>query len=266
MHQALFAAMMLTMTSAVAASVTIKLYAAGSLKAALTETARAFEATAQGAPVVETTFAASGLLRERIETGEGAHLFASANLSHPANLAEQGLTSGPAVLFARNQLCALARPGLAVTTDTLLEVMLDAGTRLGTSTPTADPAGDYALALFAKAEAVRPGARAALEAKAQQLTGGPTSPKAPQGQNLYAWVLGSDKADVFLTYCTNGVLARKQMPALQMLALPAPLAVGAEYGLTVLKGAPKAAGELAEFIMSAAGQEILAGYGFGRAD
>ena len=88
--------------------------------------------------------------------------------------------------------------------------MLDPKTRLGTSTPKSDPSGDYAFELFGKAEALTSGAKNALEAKALQLTGGPNSAKAPEGRNLYAWVMESDKADVFLTYCTNAVLARSR--------------------------------------------------------
>ena len=37
---------------------------------------------------------------------------------------------------------------------------------------------------------------------------------------------------------------------------------GADYGPTVIKRAPVAAGALAEFILARAGQTILAGYGF----
>jgi len=70
------------------------------------------------------------------------------------------------VLFARNQLCALAKPGLTVTTATLLDRMLDASIKLGTSTPRADPSGDYAWEVFRKADKLRPGAFATLERKA----------------------------------------------------------------------------------------------------
>ena len=50
-------------------------------------------------------------------------MFASANMTHPESLAKAG-KSGPVVLFARNRLCALVQPGLAVTPATLLEQML----------------------------------------------------------------------------------------------------------------------------------------------
>jgi ABC-type molybdate transport system substrate-binding protein len=69
-------------------------------------------------------------------------------------------------------LCALVAPGFAVETDTLLDRMLDPATKLGTSTPKADPSGDYAWQLFGKAERERPGAYAKLDAKALKLTAG----------------------------------------------------------------------------------------------
>ncbi len=187
-------------------------------------------------------------------------------MGHPQKLADAGLARTPAVVFARNQLCALVRPGLDVTTATLLPALLDPSVRLGTSTPKADPSADHAFALFAKAEAREPGAKVELEAKALQLTGGPASEKAPTGRNQYGWPMDSGKADIFLTYCTNAVLARKEVPALQTVQIPPELNVAADYGIVVLKTAPAAADRLAAFIRSEDGQAILVGYGFGRGD
>jgi molybdate transport system substrate-binding protein len=237
----------------------VRLYAAGSLKAALTDVAKAYEGAYGTA--VEAEFAASGLLRERIEEGEQADLFASANLQHPDALMAAGW-GGPVALFARNRLCALAQPKLDVSPATLLEVILDPDVRLGTSTPKADPSGDYAWQVFEKAEALRPGSFATLEAKALKLTGGPDSAKAPEGRNTYGWVMEENRADVFLTYCTNAVLARTEVPQLQIVGLPDELAVGADYGLIVRKEAPAEAWRLALFILAPEGQDVLADYGF----
>ena len=118
----------------------VQLYAAGSLRAPMTEIVQAF--TASGGPAVNATFGASGLLRERIEKGEPADVFASADVGNPQALALAGRATPP-VLFARNRLCALVAPGVAATADTLLDRMLDSQVKLGTSTPKADPAGDY---------------------------------------------------------------------------------------------------------------------------
>ena len=249
-----------------AAAETVNLYAAGSLKAVMADITRAFETNSGGAVKVETVLGPSGLLRERIEKGEAAHVFASADTGHPKRLSDQGRTAGPPVVFARNELCALARSGLAVTTDTLLERMLDPAIKLGTSTPKADPSGDYAFALFGKAEVVKPGAKAALEAKALTLTGGPASEAAPAGRNPYAWVMDTSKADIFLTYCTNALLAKAELPSLSIVAIPKPLNVGADYGLVVLQGAPKAAHDLAAFIRSEAGKAAFTKHGFSVGD
>lgn len=245
--------------AAMAHAETLNLFAAGSLKSALGDVVKAYE-TASGDSVV-TAFGPSGLMRKRVEGGESAHVFASANMKHPKTLEEQG-KAGPVTQFARNKLCALAQPDVTVRRETLLDVMLEEGTRLGTSTPKADPSGDYAWALFEKAEKVKAGAFKTLDAKALKLTGGPDSKKAPEGRNQYGWVMSEKKADVFLTYCTNAVLAQKDVADLQIVQIPGELGVGANYGLTVLKGAPDNARKLADYILSKEGQEILRGYGF----
>src|SRR5262245_52418261 len=124
----------------------VAVYAAGSLREVLTEVAGLWQA-AQGGARVALPFGASGLLRERIETGEPAQVFASADTEHPQRLANAGDWEAP-VVFTRNALCALAAPQVDASPQTLLATMLRPDVRLGTSTPGADPSGDYAWALF----------------------------------------------------------------------------------------------------------------------
>jgi ABC-type molybdate transport system substrate-binding protein len=237
----------------------VRLFAAGSLRAVMTEIGQVY-ATAGGGPV-QGEFGPSGLLRDRLAKGERADVFASANMEHPASLAAAG-RAGPVTAFARNRLCALVAPGVPVTTDTLLERMLDPGVKLGISTPKADPSGDYALELFAKAEAQKAGARAVLEAKALKLTGGPDSPPPPKDRSVYGMLVAERKADIFLTYCTNARAARDENSALAIGAVPAPLAVGANYGLTVLADAKPGGKQFVQFVLSTDGQRILARHGF----
>ena len=244
---------------AVAVGDPVQVYAAGSLRDALTEIARDHEART-GQKVV-LTFAASGLLRERIEQGAPAQVFASADTKHPQRLVNKGQWQAP-VVFTRNTLCALAQGTVAVTPDTLLSTMLQPQVRLGISTPKADPAGDYAWALFQKAEALQPGATARLEAKALQLTGGANSAQAPAGRNTYAWVMEQNRADVFLTYCTNAVAARAEVPSLQVVAVPEALQVGAAYGLTVRAGAPAQAQAFAQAVLQPPAQAVFRRLGF----
>jgi ABC-type molybdate transport system substrate-binding protein len=101
-----------------------------------------------------------------------------------------------------------------VTSETLLDRMLDPHIKLGTSTPKADPSGDYAFEVFRKAEAVQPGARPVLEGKALQLTGGAASVAPPAGRNAYGWHLAEGRADMFLAYCTAARDAQKENPGL----------------------------------------------------
>jgi molybdate transport system substrate-binding protein len=248
-----------TMTVPVFAAEPILLHAAGSLRSVLTEIAGVFEAA--GGEKVQMKFGASGLLKDEIAAGARAEVFASANMEHPRALASAG-KSGPVVLFARNRLCALARPGLDLTPSTLLDRMLDQSVKLGTSTPRADPSGDYAWEVFRKADAIRPGAGVALERKALQLTGGRASAAPPEGRSAYGWHVAEGRADIFLTYCTGALEAQKQNPGQQIVDLPSELAVGADYGLTVMNGAPPAAYRFAMFILSPDGPRVLAKHGF----
>lgn len=242
-----------------AMSETVKLYAAGSLRLALTDVAKAYEAASGNK--VEAKWGASGLLKNEIVGGAKTDVFASANMEHPQALHDAG-KSRAVVLFTRNRLCALVKPGFGVDTETLLERMLDPNVKLASSTPKADPSGDYAFEVFAKAEALKRGARAALEKKALMLVGAADSPVPPAGRTAYAWHVAEGRADIFLTYCTNALAAQKEQPGQQIVALPEKLSVGADYGLTVMNEAPPAAQALAQFIVSPAGQKIMAGHGF----
>ena len=242
-----------------ASAETVLLHAAGSLRGALTEVAKTFEA-ASGA-TVQMKYGASGLLKDGVAAGEKAEVFASANMEHPQALAA-AKKSGPAVLFARNKLCAVVRPGLKIEPVQLLDRMLDPQIKLATSTPKADPSGDYAFEAFRKAEALKPGAQAALEKKALQLSGGPNSPAPPAGKSVYSWHIAEGRADIYLAYCTAGRTAQQEEPGQQIVALPEPLSVGADYGLTVTAGASPSAYRFAMFILSSDGQRILAKHGF----
>lgn len=250
------------MTGPAAAEIVL-LYAAGSLKAALTDVTTTFEATSDNK--VEAKYGPSGLLHNEIAAGAPAHVFASANMEHPQSLHAAG-KSDAVTMFTRNRLCALVRPGLNVSSENLLATMLDPDIKVGTSTPKADPSGDYAFEMFARAEDLKAGAKAALEAKALKLTGAADSAKSgllpPAGRVVYGWHIAEGRADIFLTYCTNAIEARQQNADQQMVALPETLAVGADYGLTVINDAPPAAQTLAELILSAKGQDILSTYGF----
>lgn len=243
-----------------AAQAAVQVYAAGSLRGVLTAIAKDYEASTGQA--IALTFGASGLLRERIEKGEGAQVFASADNDHPQRLARQGGWQAPTP-FVRNTLCALTSDKINATPGTVLATLLHPDVRLGTSTPKSDPSGDYTWSLFEKADALQPGAYATLNAKALKLAGASDSPKAPEGRGTYGWIMDTGQADVFLTYCTNAVAAQQEVPRLKVVSLPPELQVGAIYGLTVRTTAPPAAVAFANALLAPKAQAMFSRFGFG---
>ncbi len=238
----------------------LRIYAAGSLREPLMDIARTYEA-ATGTRL-ELSFGASGLLRERIEKGEPAQVFASADMQHPEKLAGAGTAWKKPVRMVNNKLCALASPELKATSANLLTLMLNPAIKVGTSTPRADPSGDYAWELFRRADAVVSGAYAVLDAKALKLTGSASTPQPPAGRGTYAWLMDEGRADIFLTYCTNAISAAKEVPRLDVVAIPPALEVGAAYGLTALNG-DAAALRFVQYLRSPAAQAVFGRFGFG---
>jgi molybdate transport system substrate-binding protein len=249
---------MVAATHASVAAEPLRIFAAGSLTAAFTDMVNAFpsEAGAIAPPV----FGPSGLLRERIEHGEEADLLASADMVQPRILARERNDRAVA-MFTRNRLCALSRAGIGLTQDNLLQKLLDPAVRLATSTPHADPGGDYAWAVFARADLIHPGAKLILEAKALQLVGGPNTPPLVPGRGAVQGVFLTDQADVMLGYCSSSAPVIREVPDLINVTLPQTLTVGPAYGLIVLSEHPLAA-RFGLFVLSEQGQEILARHGF----
>jgi molybdate transport system substrate-binding protein len=236
-----------------------KVFAAGSLKESFTAAAAAFSAYRAGAVTFE--FGPSGTLKDRILRGEPGDVFASANMDHPRAVYQAG-KAGPVRMFARNRLCALAPAKLGVTTANVLDRMLDPSVKLGTSTPKADPSGDYAWQVFERAEKLKHGAYEVLSHKALKLVGGPNTAPSPEGRTAYAMLVAGGKANIFLTYCTNATLAVKEEPSLAIIALPEALEVGADYGVVALEGASPTGNAFIEFLLGDEGQRILREAGF----
>jgi molybdate transport system substrate-binding protein len=242
-----------------AAGEELVLYGAGSLREVMTQIAADFRA-ARGV-AVRTDFGPSGLMRERIERGEKVDVFASADIGHPRKLQQDGRAIVVA-MFTRNALCAVALPRVGVTTANLLDRLLDPGVKLGTSTPKADPAGDYTWAMFRLAEKLKPGSFAILDQKAQQIVGGTLpSPSGGSSDSPIA-ALRDGVVDVHLGYCTSARLRMSQLPELQLVDIPEALRVGPEYGLALVKGAHPVATDLMLYILSLDGQATLKRFGF----
>ena len=237
---------------------TFKLVAAGSLRATMTDLLGRFP---RQSDTIETPeFGSSGLMRQKIEEGAAVDVFASADVEHARRLAT-GHPERPVILFARNSLCALARPDLGIDQSNFLEKLLDPAVRIATSTPGNDPLGTYSFEVFARADAIKPGARATLEAKAKKLVGGgeKTPPLVP-GKGAVEGIFLSDQADVMLIYCSAIPAIQKELPTLISFKLPAALTVEPVDGVIILESKPVAL-RFVTFLMSEEGQAIVRSHG-----
>src|SRR5215831_5899285 len=238
---------------------TLRVVGAGSLTDAFADLLRRFPPGTD--TIAAPEFGPSGLMREKIETGLNVDLFASADMAQ-ARLLAVGHPERSVIHFTRNRLCAVSRPAVGLTTTNILDRLLDPAVRLATSTPGADPSGDYAWAVFARAEAVRAGARAALEAKALQLYGGGAkTPLLVPGKGAVEGIFLADRADVGLAYCSGAPAVTHEVPGLVTVLLPPELTVGPAYGMVLLNAKPLTS-RFAAFVMSEAGQAVLKTHGF----
>ncbi len=242
---------------ATASAAPITIYAAGSLSGVMQAL---IEASGQPADVfAKPVYGPAGMLGERLQKGETADLFASADLAAPNRLADVRKDT-LVVPFVRNRMCVAAKPSVGLTEANLLDKMLSPDLRLATSTPGNDPGGDYALAVFKRAEALRAGAEKRLTDKALKLVGGPTMVPVA-GRSPAASIFLGDHADLFLYYCSSAAGLLKEVPDLDNLTLPETLEVHPVYGLGVMS-MDGAAQRFALFVLSEKGQAILGRFGF----
>ncbi|MDE2136976.1 MAG: substrate-binding domain-containing protein [Gammaproteobacteria bacterium] len=232
---------------------TVEIFSAGSLRGVVNGLA------AEAAPglgvEVQATFGGSGLLRERIEKGATPDLFLSADLASPRKLEAAGHTVVPALAIARNRMCIVTRPAANVSADNLIERLLDGRLRVKTSTPVADPAGDYAWAIFDRIDALHPGSGAMLKDRAQSLWS-VTAPAQP-GQHPYAALFAAGLIDLSITYCSGLRALEKDAPGIVSFPVPAALDPHPVDGLAILTSKPGAL-RLALYLLSDKGQALVA--------
>lgn len=239
-------------TDASAQGVHLTVFAAASLRDALTEAASAYQA--RGPEVaISLAFDASSALRTQLEQGAPADLFLSADLENPQRLAEAGLTTSQPIPFASNSLAIvvpanqedsirepfdLARPGLRV---------LAAGRQV--------PISRYADRLLAKL-AAGPDAPAGF---AQAVEANIVSREDNVRAVLAKIELG--EGDAAIIYATDALGSDRT----RTIAIPDRAAVSVSYSAVVMAGSPQraAADELLSWLRARHGQAVLARYGFG---
>ena len=235
----------------------LRIFTAGSLRLAMAELIETF--TVKGGARIEPVYGPSGTLRKQIENGDVPDIFASASVEHTEALYQAGIMRKASV-FAHNSLCLMAKPGIGLDQEKMIDLILDPKIRLGTSKPESDPAGAYTWQLFREVDKQRPGAFKTLSEKAIQLTGITVDTKLKTLP--YAAIFEENRADVFISYCTNAAATAKAVQRLSWLRFPDDVNNSGTYAVsTSVKAAPEAEHFIA-FILSPEGKRILTKYGF----
>jgi molybdate transport system substrate-binding protein len=215
-------------------------FAAASLTDAFDEVGAAFVEANPDVEVV-VNHAGSQTLASQIGDGAPADVFASADTAHMEAVAAGGHLAGEADGFATNRL----------------EIAVEAGNPLGIGglADLADP--DVVLVLPAEEVPAGRYARTALEAAGVGVT--PASLERDVRAALSKVELG--EADASVVYASDIVAADGRAEG---VAIPAEHNVRATYPLAVLADAPNptAAAAFVAFVLSEAGQRILASHGF----
>ncbi len=235
---------------------TVTVYAAGSLRGVIA--ALAPKASAMGIEIVPT-FGGSGELRDRIERGATPDLLLSADMASPRRLAAEGKAMAPAIAFAGNRLCLVARRSLGLTPDNFAARLAGGGIRIRTSKPIADPSGDYAMAMFDRIDTVHPGAGKRLSADAQANMS-LTATAGAAGQNPTAALFAAGMIDVAVTYCSASGELAKSGTGLVSIPVPAAFDPRPLFGMALLSG-HAATMHLALLLLSDVGQAAIASSG-----
>jgi molybdate transport system substrate-binding protein len=210
---------------------------------------------------IQLEFGPSGVLKERIENGEHADLFISANLSHPQELLRLGLTE-KIIPVAKNEVCLFGHFSPGKDLDGTIDIMLDPSVGLGTSTPGDDPGGDYAFEVFRLVDAIRPGSYAVLSAKALQLVGGRNSPPTSGTKHPVLSLFAQQRIDIFLGYYTTALAIKSVLSSIHIERLPEQIVGKTDYAMVKTICAHDLTTEIIDIILSRKGNSILEKYGF----
>jgi molybdate transport system substrate-binding protein len=238
---------------------TLKVFGAGSLREVITEVAADF--TRRTKIEVHGEFGPSGRMAARIERGEVVDVLTSADMGYPLKLQASGV-SGPAVMFARSALCALADSSIGLTADNFVDRLLDPKIRIGTTAaPNVGPLGVYTSELLRRMDALRPGSSEILLKKMQQLPDA-SDANIVNGRRPEVPFFEQRQIDVAIAYCPTAREIARQVGGTEAVETPTALRVGPEYGLAIMKNAQASAPAFALHLLSVDGQKILARHGY----
>jgi molybdate transport system substrate-binding protein len=226
----------------------VTVFAAASLRESFAELGKQFEARHPGTKVL-FNLAGSQELRTQIENGAPADVFASADQKHMQALLAEKLAHGPKV-FARNEPILVVPKGNPAKISGLED--LPKAQRIVVGVPEV-PIGAYTLRIL-DAASKRYG-----QDFRTRVTAHVVSREMNVRQALTKVRLG--EADAAIVYRTDAATAKDDV---EVILIPPDLNVVAEYPIAVLDRAkdPALARQFVEMVLSRAGREVLARFGF----
>lgn len=235
---------------------TITVFAAASLGPAFEQIADEFEA-ANPQLAVRLNLSGSQRLRTQLELGAGADVFASADTVQMDRAVEAGLVDGKPLLFASTEMAVIASIQRGANVAHLKDLG-EPGVTVVLAHP-AVPAGAYSRALLDKLAAAGPEfGRDFSRRVLSNVVSEETSVKNVE-QKV---VLGA--VDAGIVY-SPGAITALASGSMHRLPIPEGYNVRASYPIAVLKDSRNLewAREFVSFVVSSAGQEVLASHGFG---
>ena len=227
----------------------LTIFAAASLQGAFDELAARFEALHPDVDVAPISYDGSSTLATQLIEGARADVFASADASNLARVAEEGLVDGEPAPFATNVLEIAVQPGNPLDIHELADLADAAGGR--------SPAPVVVLC----APEVPCGSTAQTLLERAGVTLSPAS----EEQNVTAVLtkVRGGEADAGLVYATDIEAAVGEVEGIEIEGADAARNV---YPIAALSAAanPAAARAFAEFVRSPDGVEVLDAFGFGR--
>jgi molybdate transport system substrate-binding protein len=231
----------------------ITVFAAASLTDAFNEIARAFEERYPGTEV-EFNFAGTPTLRTQLEQGARADVFASADLAQMNIAVQSGVVASTGDVFVRNSLVVITPSSNPANIDAPAD-LAKSGIKLVVANPEV-PVGNYTRQMLSSMEK-----DAAYGAGfSDRVLDNVVSEESNVRQVVSKVELGeADAGVVYGSDVTPSVATR-----LKVVRVPDQFNVIAQYPIAPLKeaGNPLTAEAFIDFVLSAAGQQVLQKHGF----
>jgi molybdate transport system substrate-binding protein len=233
---------------------TLRIMAADALPKPITEIGNIFKKEHPGVKI-DYDFLGAGVLKGDIEEGAPCDIFLSANGKFQRELKNKGFLKSYKV-FAYDYLAA-ATPynnPAEVTSSNLIQKLMDSNVSLTTSSPHADPAGDYTWKMFGIINRRFPGAFGKITGHANHLL----------DAALVMPVLESGNTDLGILYTSQLLELKRSGAKINIIPIPKKYNTKAKFTASVLNQSEykSLSGDFIKLLFSKRGKNILKYWGF----